>query len=164
MPHIADIASGVIGRRCALIPVALVRSAMKSSSTRPCCITACMMALSIATSVSGLNLQYMVGMVRDLRTAGIHDDQGLAGAFTAFLRKGGGHRVVLGGVGADDHDHLGLMTSATGLETAPEPIICKQGRHRRGMAEPGAVIDVVAAKAGADQLLEQVGLFVGALG
>ena len=40
----------------------------------------------------------------------------------------------------------------------------EQRRHRRGVAQPRAVIDVVGAEAGAHQLLEQVGLFVRALG
>src|SRR5580692_11843865 len=39
-----------------------------------------------------------------------------------------------------------------------------QRRDRRGMAEPRAVVDIVAAKAGANQLLEQVRLLVCALG
>ena len=40
----------------------------------------------------------------------------------------------------------------------------EQGRHRRGVAQARAVIDVVAAKAGAHQLLEQIGFFVCAFG
>ncbi len=39
-----------------------------------------------------------------------------------------------------------------------------QRRHRRGVAEPRAVIDIVGAEAGAHQLLEQIGLLVRALG
>src|SRR6185436_1681855 len=37
-------------------------------------------------------------------------------------------------------------------------------RHRRGVAEPRAVIDIVGAEAGTYQLLEQIRLFVRALG
>ena len=40
----------------------------------------------------------------------------------------------------------------------------EQRRHRRGVAEPRAVIDIVGAEAGAHQLLEQISLFVRALG
>ena len=39
-----------------------------------------------------------------------------------------------------------------------------QRRHRGGVAQPRAVVDVVGAEALADQLLEEVGLLVGALG
>ena len=39
-----------------------------------------------------------------------------------------------------------------------------QGRHRGGVAEPRAMVDIVAAEPGADQLLEQIGLLVRALG
>src|SRR5436190_13287375 len=37
-------------------------------------------------------------------------------------------------------------------------------RHRGGMAQPVEVVDIVAAKAGADELLEEVRLLVRALG
>ena len=49
-------------------------------------------------------------------------------------------------------------------DTAPEPIALHQRRHRRGVAQPRAVIDVVGAEAGAHQLLEQISLLVRALG
>ena len=39
-----------------------------------------------------------------------------------------------------------------------------QGGDRGGVAEPGAMVDIVGAEALAHQLLEQVGLLVGALG
>ena len=39
-----------------------------------------------------------------------------------------------------------------------------QRRHRGGVAQPRAMVDVVGVEAGADQLLEQVGLLVAALG
>ena len=48
--------------------------------------------------------------------------------------------------------------------TAAEPTPSKQRRHRGGVAEPRAVVDIVGAEAGAHQLLEQIGLFVRALG
>ena len=40
----------------------------------------------------------------------------------------------------------------------------EQRGHAGGVAQPGAVVDVVGVEAGADQLLEEVGLLVGALG
>src|SRR5262249_45101289 len=40
----------------------------------------------------------------------------------------------------------------------------QQRRHRRGVAQPRAVIDVVGPQGRADELLEEVGLLVGALG
>src|SRR3546814_11043559 len=39
-----------------------------------------------------------------------------------------------------------------------------QRRHRGGVAEPRAVVHVVGAEGGADQLLEEIGLLVRALG
>ena len=62
-----------------------------------------------------------------------------------------------------------MITSASsaaenGAETAPEFEPFHQRRDRGGVAQPRAVIDVVGAEAGAHQLLEQIGLFVRALG
>ena len=44
----------------------------------------------------------------------------------------------------------------------PDPL--EQRRDARGVAQARAVVDVVGVEAGADQLLEEVGLLVGALG
>ncbi len=55
-------------------------------------------------------------------------------------------------------------TSLTGLLTAPEPTPSSSAATLDAWHRPGAVVHVVAAKAGAHQLLEQVGLFVAALG
>ena len=61
-----------------------------------------------------------------------------------------------------------MMTSASsaaenGAETAPEFRPSIERGHGGGVAEPRAMIDIVRAEAGAHELLEQIGLLVGAL-
>ena len=68
--------------------------------------------------------------------------------------------MVLGRVGADHHDHVGILHLVEGGRHRRRAHAFQQRRHRRGMAQPRAVIDIVGAEAGAHQLLEQIGLFV----
>ncbi len=72
--------------------------------------------------------------------------------------------MVLGRVGADDDDEIGILALVEGRGHRGRADAFEQRRHRRGVAQPRAVVDVVGAEAGADQLLEQIGLFVRALG
>ena len=71
-----------------------------------------------------------------------------------------GDRVVDRRVGADDDDHVGVRALGERGRHRPRADRLHQGGDRRGVAEPGAVVDVVAAEPGADQLLEQVRLLV----
>ena len=100
---------------------------------------------------------------RSERRGSQHDQ--LGAALRGVLDPGRGDRVVHRRVGADQRARPRLcVTSITGFDTAPEPMPSSSAHHRRRMAQPRAVVDVVAAEAGAHQLLEQVGLFVAALG
>ncbi|OQC12950.1 MAG: hypothetical protein BWX79_01100 [Alphaproteobacteria bacterium ADurb.Bin100] len=76
----------------------------------------------------------------------------------------GAHRVVGRGVGADDEDEIGMLHVPHRVAHRAGAHAFEQRGHTGGMAQAGAVVHVVAAKAGAHQLLEQVGLFVAALG
>ncbi|TPV98190.1 MAG: hypothetical protein USCAAHI_02356 [Beijerinckiaceae bacterium] len=68
----------------------------------------------------------------------------------------------VGRIGADDHHHVGLLdrieilSSGRRAESGPEAIA---GRR---MADPRAGIDIVVAEAGANEFLDEIGLFVGA--
>ena len=88
----------------------------------------------------------------------------LAPRFAACLKICRRDRMVLGRVGADDHHDVGVLdlVECRGNRTGADAL--DQRRHRGGVAKARAVIDIVVAEAGADQLLEQIGLFVGALG
>ena len=69
--------------------------------------------------------------------------------------------MPIGRVGADDHDHIGfvdrieILGSRRRAESGPEAIA---GRR---MADPRASIDIVITETGADQFLDEVGLFIG---
>ncbi len=123
MPQMGAIRSGVNPRRCAFrASKPVVRRATKSSSTNPCSITACIRALSRATSVSGLNWRKWVacsamGLRRGSMTISVLP------AAASFFRK-----VAATGWLAVVWEPMTRITSAsaasrTGLETAPEPII-----------------------------------------
>ena len=121
------------------------------------------MALSIATSVPFLNCIIFQAWRLSACAARVHDDE-LGAALGGLLEEGRGDRMVLGRVGADDDDEVGVLALVEGRGHRGRADAFQQRRHRRGVAEPRAVIDVVGAEAGAHQLLEQIGLFVRALG
>ena len=110
-----------------------------------------------------LELQHVRRVALQGLTARIHDDQRLAGLLR-LLHEGRRDRVILGRVGADDDDELGVLDRGEGRGHRARADAFDQPRHRRGVAESRAVIDVVGAEAGTDQLLEEIGLLVGALG
>ena len=74
------------------------------------------------------------------------------------------HGVCDGRVGADDHDDVGLQDRVECLGTRRFAQGGFQSVSGRGVAHPGAGIHVVVAESGADHLLHQVGLLVGAAG
>src|SRR5581483_4409527 len=110
-----------------------------------------------------LELQHAPGVALERLAARIHDDEpGVA--LGRLLEEGGGDRVVLGRIGADDDDDVGVLALVEGRRHRARADAFQERRHRRGVAQPRAVVDIVGAEAGAHQLLEQVGLFVRALG
>ena len=72
--------------------------------------------------------------------------------------------MVVIGPGADHDDDLGLRAVGHLVGDRAGADGLQQRGHRGGMAQAGAMVHVVGAEAGAHQLLEQVGLFVAALG
>ena len=110
-----------------------------------------------------LELHHLPGVALERLAARIHHDE-LGAALGRLLEEGRGDRMVLGRVGADDDDDVGVLALVEGRGHRGRADAFQQRRHRRGVAEPRAVVDVVGAEAGAHQLLEQIGLFVRALG
>jgi len=110
-----------------------------------------------------LELHHLPSMTLERLAARIHDHE-LGAALGRLLEEGGGDRVVFGRVGADHDDDVGIPALVEGGGDGRRADAFEQSGDRGGMAQPRAVIDVVAAEAGAHQLLEQIGLFVGALG
>ena len=93
--------------------------------------------------------------------ARIDDDQ-LGALAQPLLQPRGKDRMAVGRVGADDDDDIGvldrieILRAGRGAEGGAEAVA---GRR---MADAGAGIDIVVAEAGADQLLDEIGFFIGA--
>ena len=114
---------------------------------------------------AGLELQMMLGLhmrrFDEIDLARIDDDQPRAFA-EPLLHARGEDRMRVGRVGADDDDHVGLLDrheilrAGGGAEGRLQPVAC------RGMANPRAGIDVVVLEGSAHQLLDEIGLLVGA--
>ena len=123
----------------------------------------CIIALSSATSVSGLNCRKRCAWRASSERRGSQTISlvPLSAAFLIQLDATGWFTL---GLAPMMMTTSALATSITGFETAPEPMPFEQRGDARRVAQPRAMVDVVAAKAGAHQLLEQVGLFVAALG
>ncbi len=108
-------------------------------------------------------LQHMGGVALERLAARVHDDE-LGAPLGRLLEEGGGDRVIFGGIGADHDDDVGVPAFVEGGRHGRRADAFHQGRDRRRVAKPRAVIDIVGAEAGAHQFLEQVGLFVRAFG
>ena len=112
---------------------------------------------------AGPELQHMRRMAFQRLAARVHDDQRRA-AFRRLLEIGGGDRVVLGRVGADDDQRIGIAGLVEGRGDGAGADAFQQRCDRGGVAEARAMVHIVGAEPGADQLLEQVGLLVRPLG
>ena len=103
------------------------------------------MPLSIATSVPFLNCIICQAWRFERLAARIHHDQ-LGAALGGLLEEGRGDRMVLGRVGADHDDDVGVLALVEGRGHRRRADAFEQRRDRRGVAEPRAVIDVVGPK------------------
>ena len=112
---------------------------------------------------AGLELAVDVGVVGDPVAPRVDVDD-LRAAAPRLLEEGRRDRVVRGRVAAGEDRDVGVHDVAVGRGDRARADALEQRRDARGVAQPGAVVDVVGAEAGADQLLEEVGLLVGALG
>ena len=111
---------------------------------------------------AGLDLAVDVGVVGDPLAARVDDDQ-LRPAPAGLLEERRGDRVVGRRVRAGEDRDVGVDDVAVGRRHRARADALEQRRDARGVAQPRAVVDVVRAEARADQLLEEVGLLVGAL-
>ena len=111
----------------------------------------------------GLDLEIVGGVARELESARICQDE-LHTLLARVLDPRGGDRVVDRGAGADQKHDLGLHDVRHLVRHRSRADAFHQRRDTGGMAQARAVIDVVAAKPGAHQLLEQVSFLVAPLG
>ena len=79
------------------------------------------------------------------------------------LDEGRRHWVVHRRVCADDDDRFSVAAFGERRRDGTGADVLEQRGNRRGVAEPRAVVDIVRPEAGADKLLDKIGLFVGAL-
>ena len=98
-----------------------------------------------------------------LGAARIDHDQ-LRALAQPLLQAGGEHRMGGGRVGADDHGDVGILDRVEILRAGGGAEGDRKAIAGRGVADARAGVDIVVAEAGADQLLHQIGLFVGAAG
>ena len=110
-----------------------------------------------------LELAEDVGVVGHLVGPGVDvDDRGAVAP--GLLEERRRDRVVGGRVAAGDDRHVGVHHVAVGGGHGAGADALEQRGHAGGVAQPGAVVHVVGVEPGPDQLLEEVGLLVGALG
>src|SRR5207248_1076135 len=106
-----------------------------------------------------LELQHVRGVALERLPARIHDDE-LRAAFGRLLEEGGGDRMVLGRIGADDDDDVGILALVEGGRDGPRADRLEQSRDRGRVAEPRAVVDIVGPEAGTHQFLEEIRLLI----
>ena len=112
---------------------------------------------------AGIEAHVVVGVVGDLGPPRVGDDQRGAGV-GSLLDERRRHRVVVGGVRADDENGVRFQGVGKRVRHRAAADLVQQRRHRRGMAQPRAVVDVVGAEDRANELLKQVVVLVRALG
>ncbi len=90
------------------------------------------------------------------------DDDQLGALAQPLLHAAREHRVAVGRVGADHHHDVGLLDRIEVLRTGRGAERGLEAVASRRVANAGARVDVVDAEAGADQLLDEERLLVGA--
>jgi hypothetical protein len=110
-----------------------------------------------------LELKVVGRVARQLAAPRVGQDQRGAGLHRV-LDPGCGDRMVDDGICADDQHDVGELDVADRVRDRAGAEALEQRGDARRVAEAGAVVDVVGPKARADQLLEQVGFLVAALG
>ena len=141
------------------------RSATKASSTRPSVTTTCASALISATLVPGRSCRWWSASTCGVRTRSMRrgsTTMSLAPCAQAPLHPRGEHRMGVGRVGADHQDDVGLVDRLEVLGAGRGAEGRLQAVAGRRVADAGAGVDVVVAERGADHLLDDEDLFVGA--
>lgn len=82
----------------------------------------------------------------------------------AVEQSGPDHRVSLDGIGPDHQQAVGPLDVVEAVGAAGEPEGCREAGGGGGVAEPGAVVDVVGADDHPHELLDEVVVLVGGAG
>ena len=104
------------------------------------------------------------GPVDHLHPPGIHDDElgAVVGHRRLHLQRN--DRMSLGRVGAGHEKNVAVNDLGGGVAHGRGADRHLQRDHRAGMAQAGAVIHVIGAEQGAEQLLQEIVVLVGCLG
>src|SRR5665213_3557577 len=89
-----------------------------------------------------LELHHLPGVALERLPARVHHDE-LGAALGRLLEEGGGDRVVLGRVGADHDDEIGIFALVESRGHRRRTDAFEQRGDRRGVAQPRAVIDII---------------------
>ncbi len=111
---------------------------------------------------AGIDLEEMVGMTGQVDLAGLDDDQRRS-VRRRLLDERRRDRVVGRRVAAGDQGDVRATHVAEDVGHGPGTDRLQERGDRGRVTQPGAVVDVVRAEDGADQLLEEVRLLVAAL-
>ena len=111
---------------------------------------------------AGLYLAEDVGVIGDALAPRVDDDQ-LRAAAARLLEERRRHRMVRRRVRPGQDRHVGVDDVAVGRRDRAGADALEEGGDARRVAQAGAVVDVVRPEPRADELLEEVGLLVGAL-
>ena len=109
--------------------------------------------------IVGLNM----GRAHEIDTAWVEDDQ-LCALTQPLFHARGENWVTVGGVGADDHDHVGLLDRVEILRTGRRAVGGLEAIAGRRVADAGAGIHSVVAEGRAHEFLHKKGFFVSAAG
>ena len=102
-----------------------------------------------------------MGKSGDLDPPGVHQDEPGVVEFDGPLDKRGNYRVILGGVGAGDENHVGVGDVADGVGHCSTSKRGGQTGHRGAVSETGAVINAVGFQDRPGEFLSDVVLLVG---
>ena len=111
----------------------------------------------------GLELQRTPSVFADVCDARV-SQHNFCAALCGVFHPGGSHRMVGGRVRANDKNQIRMLNIIDLVADCARAYAFEQGRHAGRMAQTGAVVYVVAAKANAYQFLKQIGFFIAALG
>ena len=108
-------------------------------------------------------MHHLPGVALEGLPARVHHHQ-LGAALGRLLEESRGDWVVFRRIGADHDDEVGILALVEGRGYRRGANAFQQRRHRRGVAEPRAVVVIVRAEVRPHELLKKVSLFVRALG
>ena len=98
-------------------------------------------------------------MTRECSASRVHHDQ-LFAVSRRLLEKCRSDRVIFRWIGADHNNDIGVCTRSKRCGDRTGSDAFKQGCNRRGVAKPGAVVNIIRSKTRSNEFLNQVGFLI----